>query len=81
MTRSLWKLPFSREVSFFKVFVNIKEKSNICLFCKSSIIFPAFVGHSFLVYNGKKFIHIQIQLYMVGFKFGDFVTTRKKYLK
>ncbi len=28
MTRSLWKLPFSKEVLFFKVFTNDKEKKN-----------------------------------------------------
>ncbi len=81
MTRSLWKLPFSKEVLFFKVFTNDKEKKTITLFLKSSTIFPAFVGHTFLVYNGKKFINMQVQLHMVGFRFGDFINTKKKCIK
>ena len=78
MTRSLWKLPFSKEALFFKVFTNDKEKKTITLFLKSSTIFPAFVGHTFLVYNGKKFINMQVQLHMVGFRFGDFINTKKR---
>lgn len=81
MTRSLWKLPFSKEALFFKVFINDKEKRTITLFLKSSTIFPAFVGHNFLVYNGKKFINMQVQLHMVGFRFGDFINTKKKCIK
>jgi len=81
MTRSLWKLPFSKEALFFKVFINNKEKRTIILLFKSSIIFPAFVGHNFLVYNGKKFINMQVQLHMVGFRFGDFINTKKKCIK
>lgn len=81
MTRSLWKLPFSKEVLFFKVFTNDKEKKTITLFLKSSTIFPVFVGHNFLVYNGKKFINMQVQLHMVGFRFGDFINTKKKCIK
>ncbi len=81
MTRSLWKLPFSKEVLFFKVFTNDKEKKTITLFLKSSTIFPAFVGQNFLVYNGKKFINMQVQLHMVGFRFGDFINTKKKCIK
>ena len=41
------------------------------LFC------PDFVGISFLIYNGKKFIPITISEDMVGHKFGEFAPTRQ----
>lgn len=34
-------------------------------------------GHSFLVYQGRRFIRIVVNLKMVGFFFGEFIKTRK----
>ena len=36
-----------------------------------------FVGTSFLIYNGKKFINITVSEDMVGHKFGEFAPTRQ----
>jgi len=58
----------------------IKKKKLLLYFLKA-LPFPAFVGHNFLVYNGKKFINMQVQLHMVGFRFGDFINTKKKCIK
>ena len=43
---------------------------------KSTII-PEFIGVSFLIYNGKKFIPIKISEDMVGHKLGEFSPTRQ----
>ena len=42
-----------------------------------STINPEFVGISFLIYNGKKFIPIKISEEMVGHKLGEFSPTRQ----
>ena len=38
---------------------------------------PDFIGLSFLIYNGKKFIPLTISEDMVGHKFGEFAPTRQ----
>jgi len=45
---------------------------------KNSMIFPIFVGHTFLVYNGKIFLQLRVTKEMIGHKFGEFVFTKKK---
>ena len=67
MARSVWKGPFVEESLIKKV---EKEKNN-------PTILPDFVGISFLIYNGKKFIPITISEDMVGHKFGEFAPTRQ----
>jgi small subunit ribosomal protein S19 len=49
----------------------------IKIWSRRSTILPIFVGHKFLVHNGQKFISLLIKENMVGFKFGDFIFTRK----
>ena len=39
-------------------------------------LFPDFVGHSFMIHNGKSFIPITISEEMVGHKLGEFAPTR-----
>ena len=51
-------------------------KSLLKLSRKSTII-PDFVGLSFLIYNGKKFIPLTVSEDMVGHKFGEFAPTRQ----
>ena len=43
---------------------------------KFNSIIPDFVGHSFLIHNGKSFIPITISEEMVGHKLGEFAPTR-----
>lgn len=79
MIRSVWKPPFSKAIIFQKAFLEYKQKKIIVLSCKNSVIFPTFVGNIFLVYNGRKFINIQVHNHMVGYKFGQYVKTKKTY--
>jgi len=43
---------------------------------RRSTISPDFVGHTFAVHNGNKFIPVYVTEYMVGHKLGEFAPTR-----
>ena len=78
MSRSVWKGPFV-DPSLLKKVEKLKGQSNaapIKTWSRKSTITPEFVGHSFLIYNGKKFIPIKISDEMVGHKLGEFSPTR-----
>ena len=79
MSRSVWKGPFV-DPSLIKKVEKLKNQSNkapIKTWSRKSTIIPEFVGHSFLIYNGKKFIPIKISEEMVGHKLGEFSPTRQ----
>ena len=79
MSRSVWKGPFV-DPSLLKKVEKLKGQSNttpIKTWSRKSTIIPEFVGHSFLIYNGKKFIPIKISEEMVGHKLGEFSPTRQ----
>ncbi len=79
MARSVWKGPFVEE-SLIKKVEKIKNNPNrkpIKTWSRKSTIIPDFVGFSFLIYNGKKFIPITVSEDMVGHKFGEFSPTRQ----
>ena len=79
MSRSVWKGPFV-DPSLLKKVEKLKNQSNptpIKTWSRKSTIIPEFVGISFLIYNGKKFIPIKISEEMVGHKLGEFSPTRQ----
>ena len=79
MARAVWKGPFVEE-SLIKKVEKQKSETNrkpIKTWSRKSTIIPDFVGVSFLIYNGKKFIPITISEDMVGHKFGEFAPTRQ----
>ena len=76
MTRSLWKPPFSDISVFQTIFYN--DKKPIFILYHNSWIFPSFVGNTFLFYNGKKLISLQILEHMVGYKFSQCISNRRK---
>ena len=78
MPRSLKKGPF---VSYklekkIKVMDEASKKKIIKTWSRSSTITPHFVGHTFAVHNGNKFIPVFITENMVGHKLGEFAPTR-----
>ena len=79
MARSIWKGPFVEESLIKKVekIKNDPNKKPIKTWSRKSTIIPDFVGVSFLIYNGKKFIPITVSEDMVGHKFGEFSPTRQ----
>ena len=78
MARSIWKGAFVHP-SLLKKVDKLKDSSNkkpIKTWSRNSTIIPDFVGHSFLIHNGKSFIPITISEEMVGHKLGEFAPTR-----
>ena len=78
MSRSVWKAPFV-DPSLLKKIEKLKNQANktpIKTWSRKSTIIPEFIGHSFLIHNGKKFIPIKISEEMVGHKLGEFSPTR-----
>ena len=57
--------------------IAVNDKKPIKTWSRRSTIIPDFVGTSFLIYNGKKFIPITVSEDMVGHKFGEFAPTRQ----
>ena len=79
MTRSTWKGPFYEEYLLKKADeVRRSGRTNqvIKIWTRRSTILPEFVGLTFGVYNGNKFIPVSINENMVGHKFGEFSPTR-----
>ena len=79
MSRSVWRGPFV-DPSLLKKVEKIKGQTNktpIKTWSRKSTIIPEFVGYSFLIHNGKKFIPIKVSEEMVGHKLGEFSPTRQ----
>jgi len=78
MPRSLKKGPFV-DVKLFKkveIMTESKKKNVIKTWSRRSLITPDFIGHTFAVYNGNKFIPVYVTENMVGHKLGEFAPTR-----
>ena len=78
MARSLKKGPFVEEKLMKKVQTMMEsgEKKLIKTWSRRSTIVPEFIGFTFAVHNGKKFIPVYVTENMVGHKLGEFAMTR-----
>ena len=78
MGRSVKKGPFVQEALAKKVeALNSKsEKRVVKTWSRASTVLPEFVGHTFAVHNGNKFIPVYVTENMVGHKLGEFAPTR-----
>jgi small subunit ribosomal protein S19 len=78
MARSLKKGPFVAKELVAKVEENLEtnQKKVIKTWSRRSTILPEFVGHTFAVHNGRKFIPVFVTENMVGHKLGEFSPTR-----
>lgn len=78
MARSVWKGPFVDGYLLKKAEVAKAATRNqiIKTWSRRSTILPQFVGLTFGVYNGKKFIPVSVNEDMIGHKFGEFSPTR-----
>ena len=78
MGRSSRKGAFVDEKLLMKVQVAKKkqDRTPIKTWARRSTITPDFVGLSFNVHNGHKFLHVFVTENMVGHKLGEFVPTR-----
>ncbi len=80
MSRSLKKGPFVDSHLLKKVMALQDEKSKagkvIKTWSSRSTIVPEFIGLTFAVHNGKKFIPVYVTDNMIGHKLGEFALTR-----
>ena len=78
MARSVWKGPFVDGYLLRKAEVARESGRNdvIKTWSRRSTILPQFVGLTFGVYNGQKFIPVLVTENMVGHKLGVFALTR-----
>jgi small subunit ribosomal protein S19 len=78
MARSVWKGPFIDLYLLKKAEVaqDTNQKQPIKTWSRRSTILPQFIGLTFNVYNGKKFIPVYVTDEMVGHKLGEFAPTR-----
>ena len=78
MARSIKKGPYVFDRLLVKVqkLNETGKKEVIKTWSRRSTIFPEFVGHTFAVHNGNKFIPVYVTEDMVGHKLGEFALTR-----
>lgn len=78
MSRSVWKGPFVDLYLLKKAETaqDTQARSPIKTWSRRSTILPQFVGLTFNVYNGHKFIPVSVNEDMVGHKLGEFAPTR-----
>ena len=78
MARSVWKGPFV-DMTLIKKAQKVSDsgrKEVIKTWSRRSTILPQFVGLTFGVHNGRKFIPVSVSENMVGHKLGEFSPTR-----
>lgn len=78
MGRSLKKGPYV-DVKLLKKIEKLNEsgrKESIKTWARASTIAPEFVGHTFLVHNGRAHLSVYVTEEMVGHKLGEFSLTR-----
>jgi small subunit ribosomal protein S19 len=78
MSRSVWKGPFVDGFLLKKADTarSSGSKQVIKIWSRRSTILPQFVGLTFGVHNGQKFIPVLVTENMIGHKFGEFAPTR-----
>lgn len=76
MSRAKWKGPFIH----FKLLKKKFLKNKLCkIWSRDSIILSHFINYKCLIHCGNSFKKIYISREKVGYKFGEFCTTRSKY--
>ncbi len=78
MARSIKKGPFVDKHLASKVesMSKANQKKVVKTWSRRSTILPEFVGHTFAVHNGRKFVPVFVTENMVGHKLGEFSPTR-----
>ena len=78
MGRSTKKGPFVDRNVFEKVerMNNSGRKDPITTWARACTIIPEFVGHTFMVHNGKQHLKVFVTEDMVGHRLGEFAPTR-----
>lgn len=78
MSRSLKKGPYV-DSKLLKKVLDQKESGNrepLTTWCRACTMVPDFVGHVFMVHNGRRFDKVFVTEEMVGHRLGEFAPTR-----
>ena len=78
MGRSKWKGPYTDTKSLKSLEESKKNYRKLRISRKATIV-PKFSEQTVEVHNGKKFVEILITEEMIGHKFGEFSSTRKRF--
>lgn len=73
MSRSIYKGFFLKKDLF-----KIKKNQRIEIISKNLTILPEYINKFAHIYNGQTFIYLKISQNMIGYKFGEFIYTKKK---
>jgi small subunit ribosomal protein S19 len=78
MSRSLKKGPYVDQRLLAKVFrqQGTGHREPLKTWARDCTVVPDFIGHTFLVHNGRQFIRLFVTEDMVGHKLGEFAPTR-----
>jgi small subunit ribosomal protein S19 len=78
MSRSQKKGPYVSDKLYRKIqqLDAMGKKDAIKTWARSCTVLPEFVGHTFMVHNGKQHIKVFVSEEMVGHKLGEFAPTR-----
>ena len=78
MSRSIKKGPFcaTEHLKRVKEMTESGDKKVLKTWSRASSIFPAFVGHTIAVHDGRKHVPVYVTEDMVGHKLGEFAPTR-----
>jgi small subunit ribosomal protein S19 len=78
MSRSVKKGPFvqARLLDRVEEMNKRNERKVVKTWSRASVIFPAFIGHTIAVYNGRKHVPVYVTENMVGHRLGEFAPTR-----
>ena len=78
MSRSIKKGPFCAPelLKRVKEMYESGDKKVLKTWSRASTIFPAFVGHTIAVHDGRKHVPVYVTEDMVGHKLGEFAPTR-----
>jgi small subunit ribosomal protein S19 len=78
MSRSLKKGPYydARLLAKVQKQANAKNKEPIKTWSRDCTIIPEFIGHTFLIHNGRQFVKLYVTEDTIGHKLGEFAPTR-----
>lgn len=76
MSRSIKKGPYVDQKLLAKVDSMGEKKTPITTWSRSCTIVPDFIGHTFMVHDGRRHVKVYVNEDMVGHKLGEFALTR-----
>jgi small subunit ribosomal protein S19 len=76
MSRSVKKGPYVDHKLALKVAAMGEKKTPITTWARACTITPDFIGHTFMVHDGRRHVKVYVNEDMVGHKLGEFAQTR-----